>query len=117
MVSDTDITLDELESPARELLEVGALAGPVTSDGEDHTKGLAFLIRCAGSEADNVRRLAASALGKAAASVAARARDTGAQMARAREILTFLLKDTAPQVRQYAEKALERLPPVPERLS
>jgi diguanylate cyclase (GGDEF)-like protein len=45
MVSETDITLDELESLARELLEVGALAGPVTSNGEDHAKGLAFLIR------------------------------------------------------------------------
>jgi diguanylate cyclase (GGDEF)-like protein len=45
MVSETDITLEELESLARELLEAGALAGPVTSNGEDHTRGLAFLIR------------------------------------------------------------------------
>ena len=45
MVSETDITLEELENLARELLEVGALAGPVTSDGEERAKGLAFLIR------------------------------------------------------------------------
>lgn len=50
MGSETDITLEELENLARELLEVGALAGPVTSEGEDRAKGLAFLIRDLTSE-------------------------------------------------------------------
>ncbi|MFW6164498.1 MAG: RQC domain-containing protein, partial [Planctomycetota bacterium] len=71
--------------------------------------GLAFLNRCAGAEDANVRRLAASALGKAAAAIADRDRARDEHLARTREILAFLRNDTAPQVRQDADKALQRL--------
>ncbi len=72
--------------------------------------GLGFLTACSGSETGNVRRLAASALGKAAADMAARGRLAAERLARAREALTVLLSDAAPQVRQYAAKALEQFP-------
>jgi len=72
--------------------------------------GLAFLTGCAGSETDSVRRLAASALGKVAAHMAERGRLAAERLDRAREVLTFLLNDTAPQVRQCAAKALEQVP-------
>jgi ATP-dependent DNA helicase RecQ len=69
---------------------------------------LVFLVRCAKSDEGNVRRLAASALGK----VAATARLTGIAhaeaMVQAQAALVALLHDPAPQVAQYAEKALAR---------
>ena len=70
--------------------------------------GLAFLARCAQSEEYEVRRLAASALGKAArVARMAHAED----LAAARAALVRLLDDPAPQVRQYAQSSLEEIPP------
>ncbi len=68
--------------------------------------GLALLARAADSEIVHVRRLAASALGKVARSV--RIASTARQQALvlAKESLERLTTDHAPQVRQYAEKAL-----------
>jgi len=69
-------------------------------------EGLALLVRCLSAEEPNVRRLAASAVGK----VVARARSaSGARrdiIREARLALHALRDDPAPQVRQYAEKAL-----------
>jgi len=69
--------------------------------------GLALLVRCAGHKTPNVRRLAASALGKvvAAARISSTARREA--LVQAREALLALKADEAPQVRQYAEKALD----------
>ena len=69
--------------------------------------GLAFLVRCAGHKTPNVRRLAASALGKvvAAARISSTARREA--LVQAREALLTLKADETPQVRQYAEKALD----------
>jgi hypothetical protein len=67
--------------------------------------GLAFLTQCAQSGEYEVRRLAASALGKAARMAGtAHAQD----LAAARAALVKLLEDPAPQVRQYAQSALEQ---------
>jgi HEAT repeat protein len=72
--------------------------------------GLALLARCTRSETPNVRRLAASALGKVAggARTAAIAHREGLTLAR--QALEALVHDAAPQVRQYAEKALAEFP-------
>jgi DNA-binding MarR family transcriptional regulator len=73
-------------------------------------QGLAFLIRSAIDKEANVRRLAASALGK----VASRRRGAEAEeqqhWAMARLALQVLLNDAAPQVRQYAQKSLAAFP-------
>ena len=69
-------------------------------------QGLAFLVECLGAEEPNVRRLAASAVGKVVAA-AREAGDAGREAFReARRALGALAADPAPQVRQYAEKAL-----------
>jgi len=69
-------------------------------------EGLALLVQCLSAEEPNVRRLAALAVGK----VVARARSArGARrdtIREARLALHALRDDPAPQVRQYAEKAL-----------
>ena len=69
-------------------------------------EGLALLVQCLSAEEPDVRRLAASAVGK----VVARARSAnGARrdtIREARLALHALRHDAAPQVRQYAEKAL-----------
>jgi ATP-dependent DNA helicase RecQ len=90
---------DDVREQSRAVWAAGELCG-------EHA--LVFLVRCARSEADNVRRLAASALGKvgAAARLAGVARSEAAVQARA--ALTALLQDSASQVSQYAEKALTR---------
>jgi hypothetical protein len=72
---------------------------------------LDFLVRCAHAEEPNLRRLAASALGKAAASIAESRSDS--DVAIARRALSVLLNDPAAQVRQYARKSLAQLPPEP----
>jgi len=71
--------------------------------------GIAFLQRCAGSDQADIRRLAASALGKVAATIGRE--DAAAGMGEVREILLQLAGDTAPQVSQYAAKSLNLLPP------
>jgi predicted transcriptional regulator len=98
-----------LEAEFRESSEVRVQSRAVWAAGElcgEHA--LAFLVRSARSETGNVRRLAASALGKvgAAARLAGIARSACAVQARA--ALAALLTDTAPQVAEYAEKALAR---------
>ncbi len=75
--------------------------------------GFDFLLRCAVSEEANIRRLSASALGKA---VSAAVQDTGkvpADLERVRESLTSLAEDSAAQVRQYAKKSLACCPARP----
>jgi RecQ family ATP-dependent DNA helicase len=66
---------------------------------------LEFLINCTRAEAPNVRRIAASALGKVGASIVSH-EHRQAELARARQALAALAADPAPQVREYAEKAL-----------
>jgi len=66
---------------------------------------LDFLLRAAGSASANVRRLAASGIGKLAGAVRTGADAAGALPDQARSALRRLMKDEAPQVRQYAEKA------------
>jgi len=68
---------------------------------------LPFLIRCSSSDSDNVRRLAAGALGKAAAAARAEPAQISAELEKAREALTKLRNDPSIQVRQYAEKSLK----------
>ena len=91
---------DSARERARAVWAAGELCG-------EH--GVPFLVRGAGSEDANVRRLAASALGKVASDVAGGAEARAAALARAREILTFLLNDTVAQVREHAQSALDGL--------
>jgi len=72
--------------------------------------GLAFLTRCASSGETNIRRLAASALGKVAAAVCVESKHIAVEMEKAQQTLLKLAKDAAPQVRQYASKSLEQFP-------
>ena len=73
--------------------------------------GLTFLIRCASSEAADIRRLAASALGKVGKAVVAEAGGAADNMKRAQQALARLTDDDAVQVRQYAKKALDHFLP------
>ena len=66
--------------------------------------GLAFLIACCQALSPDVRRLAASALGKVAKSARSRGGDL---MGRACELLQTLSDDENPQVRQYAQRSLK----------
>ncbi len=75
--------------------------------------GVAFLSRCARSSEANVRRLAASALGKALPVEGDEAEAAGTVMALAKEALQLLTHDEASQVRQYARNALDRLSSAP----
>jgi hypothetical protein len=70
-------------------------------------EGLGFLIRCAASDDSNVRRLAASAMGKVLAEVLDRSKGGGDLFDRACDALATLASDKTPQVRQYASKALK----------
>ena len=90
-------TSDDARERCRAVWAAGELCG-------EHA--LPFLIRCAGAEADDVRRLAAAALGKVAAALADRDEAILGHQTRAIEILHFLASDAAPQVRRYAEQAL-----------
>jgi len=67
---------------------------------------LNFLIGCTSSEATNIRRLAASAIGKVARSVSSDARAAATDMERAKQVLLKLTDDPGVQVRQYAKKSL-----------
>jgi hypothetical protein len=88
---------DDVRVQSRAVWAAGELGGE---------SALAFLVRCARSETVNVRRLAASALGKVAA--ASRLAGIARQEAivAARRVLTALAGDAAPQVAQYARKSL-----------
>ncbi len=81
---------------SRAVWATGELAG---------AEGLSFLCRAASSESDDLRRLAASALGKAARGLP---RADG-RLEEVRKALAALADDPASQVRQYAGKALGAL--------
>ena len=98
-----------LEARFRESAEVRVQSRAVWAAGElcgEHA--LVFLVQCAQSDEGNVRRLAASALGKVAASARLAGVARGEAVVQARAALTALLRDTAPQVAEYAAKALAR---------
>jgi len=86
----------ELREQSRAVWALGELCGEYA---------LEFLINCTRAEAANVRRLAASALGKVVATVRGGAGRQD-ELVQARQALAALQSDPAPQVRQYAEKAL-----------
>ena len=67
---------------------------------------LSFLVDCASSEVTNIRRLAASAIGKVARRVSYDVRASGTDMKRAKQALLKLTDDDGVQVRQYAKKSL-----------
>jgi ATP-dependent DNA helicase RecQ len=72
--------------------------------------GIPLLLHGARSDQTNIRRLAASALGKVAGS----AGESGAmtvELEQARQALEALLSDSATQVREYAKKSLDIFPP------
>ena len=96
-----------LEAKFRESADVRVQSRAVWAAGElcgEHA--LAFLVRCTRSETDNVRRLAASALGKVAAAARLAGIARGETLVQARAALTALLHDPAIQAAQYAAKAL-----------
>jgi HEAT repeat protein len=92
----------ELREQSRAVWALGELCG-------EHA--LEFLISCTQAEAPNVRRLAASALGKVAG--AAYVTNVYRQdiFPRAQRALAALAADPAPQVREYAAKALAQFRP------
>jgi len=71
---------------------------------------LAFLLRTAQSRQDNLRRLTASALGKVAAAWKSEGDAHRLALEQARQVLAKLAQDPAPQVREYAQKALGQFP-------
>jgi hypothetical protein len=73
--------------------------------------GVDFLVACTRSEIPDVRRLAASALGKIADQLRPAAERSGSPLSYAGDALRALAADPVPQVRQYAAKALAQLPP------
>ena len=88
---------DDVRVQSRAVWAAGELGGE---------NALAFLVRCARSETVNVRRLAASALGKMAASARLAGIARQEAIVAARRVLTALAEDAAPQVAQYARKSL-----------
>jgi ATP-dependent DNA helicase RecQ len=92
----------ELKEQSRAVWLMGELCGE---------NGLAFLVRRLKDPAANVRRLAASAVGKVVAGLRASDGPRHDVTAWAREVLAPLAQDDpAPQVRQYAAKALTEFP-------
>ena len=89
--------LDAVRPKARAVWAAGELCG---------ANGVEFLVRCAASPEFEVRRLAASALGKALAAVHDETMARANVLESARESLKRLLTDANPQVAQYAAKAL-----------
>jgi ATP-dependent DNA helicase RecQ len=87
----------ELREQSRAVWALGELCGEYA---------LGFLIDCTRAEAPNVRRLAASALGKVAGAAYVTNVYRQESFPRAQQALAALAADPAPQVRQYAEKAL-----------
>jgi len=77
--------------------------------------GIDFLIDCTESDEVNIRRLAASALGKAVQATRADAGSLSERLEEVRHALERLTRDSAVQVKQYAEKSLAvLLPPTEE---
>ncbi|MFC1588228.1 RecQ family ATP-dependent DNA helicase [Planctomycetota bacterium] len=85
----------------RAVWAAGELCGPY---------GLDFLNRCACCDDTNHRRLAASALGKIAKTINLEAKSIADNLEKARQALLKLSADPAPQVSQYAKKALDQFP-------
>jgi ATP-dependent DNA helicase RecQ len=75
--------------------------------------GLNLIVRAAADQEVNVRRLAASALGKAVADQSAAMLLWRHEAAAVRQILQTLVADANPQVSQYARKSLSILPDDP----
>jgi len=97
-----DATSD-LKQQSRAVWLMGELCGDV---------GLAFLVRRLKEPAANLRRLAASAVGKVVAGLRAAESPRRDAAAWARQVLTAIAQDDpAPQVRQYAAKALAQFMP------
>jgi len=71
---------------------------------------LAFLLRTAQSQHDNLRRLTASALGKVASAWKSEGDAQRLALEQARQVLAQLAQDPATQVREYAQKALGQFP-------
>ena len=69
---------------------------------------LAFLLAAARSATPNVRRMAASALGKVAAAIRTGSIARREAVAQVRTALLALSQDAAPQVAQYARKSLDQ---------
>ena len=90
----------ELREQSRAVWALGELCGEYA---------LKFLIDCTRAEAANVRRIAASALGKVAGAAYATNVYRRESFPRAQQALAALAADPAPQVRQYAAKALAQL--------
>ena len=92
----------ELREQSRAVWALGELCGEYA---------LEFLINCTRAEAPNVRRIAASALGKVAGAVHATDVYRQDTFPRAQQALAALAADPAPQVREYAAKALAQFRP------
>jgi HEAT repeat protein len=71
--------------------------------------GLPLLTRCAQADDANVRRLAASAMGKVFAAARTHAARRREDLLKAQQALAALQQDPAPQVREYAERAISEL--------
>jgi HEAT repeat protein len=89
----------EVREQSRAVWAAGELGGEAA---------LAFLLRCARSETPNVRRMAASALGKVAQAVRTATLAHGEATAQIRLALQLLVNDATPQVAQYALKSLDQ---------
>jgi len=85
---------------ARAVWAAGELCGPY---------GLPFLLGCAGSNERDFRRIAASALGKAARTARAEAGNIAECVAQAQEVLAKLSQDADGPVSQHAQRALDQL--------
>jgi len=96
----------EVRERSRAVWALGELCGE---------EGLAFLVGCLGAEEPNVRRLAASAVGKVVKATRAAGSARHDVFQQARRALAALADDPAPQVRQYAAKALAQFPAPTER--
>ena len=86
---------------ARVVWTMGELCGQYT---------LSFLVDCASSEVPNIRRLAASAIGKVAKSVSSGARASATDMEQAKRMLLKLMDDPDVEVRESAKKSLKEFP-------
>lgn len=89
----------EVRARSRVVWAVGELCG---------VHGIAFLIERASSGEPNIRRLAAGALGKVAPLLKADLSAAGPCLDGVKRALDALSRDDAPQVRQYAAKALDQ---------
>jgi len=90
---------DDMRSRSRAVWAAGELGGEAA---------LVFLVRAATSDVPNVRRMAASALGKVASAVRTGSIARREAIAQIRTTLQALCRDTTAQVAQYARKSLDQ---------